>query len=59
MHFLGALKDHLSALWNPLCMIRQLENNFRENDANNVDDGGDDDGWYDAAADLHLSMTTR
>ena len=39
-------------------MIRQLENNFRENDVNNVDDGGDDDGWYEAAADLHLSMTT-
>ena len=40
-------------------MIRQLENNFRENDVNNVDDGGDGDGWYGAVADLHLSMTTR
>ena len=27
-------------------MVRQLENNFRENDANNVDDGGDDDGRF-------------
>ena len=38
-------------------MVRQLENIVRESDVNNVDDGGDDDGWYEAVADLHLSMT--
>ena len=38
-------------------MVRQLENNFRENDVNNVDDGGDDDGRFGMV--LSLICTCR